>query len=65
MMRIFDLEVWFDYVVDDGEERLVGFWFKRENASVWIFHEPVHGYYLAYGDQGLPENQRWINSEFR
>lgn len=44
-----DMELILDFVVDEGEESNCGVLVKVNNNYAWLFHDPVHGYYMAIG----------------
>lgn len=43
------MELILDFVVDEGEESNCGVLVKVNNNYAWLFHDPVHGYYMAIG----------------
>lgn len=50
-----------DFLIDDGKESHVGILIKYKRKLLWIFHNAIHGSYLAFGDNpNIKRNQRWI-----
>jgi len=48
-----------DFLVDKGKEDFVGILIILKEKKVWIFNNPVHGSYIAFGDNpSIKSNQR-------
>jgi len=53
-----------DFLVDEGNEIFVGILIKYKTMMVWLFNNPIHGSYLAFGnDPKVTEKQRWCIHE--
>jgi len=49
-----------DFLVDKGKESFVGILIILGKNKLWIFNTPVHGSYLAFGeDPKIKRMQRW------
>ena len=50
-----------DYLVDDGIEQFVGILVQLKKYTLWIFNNPVHGSFIAFGnDPKIVSKQRWL-----